>query len=156
VKKRKKKINIINVERTSIDSPLPIYKVDVDINISVTKPKPKPSNYLREVVHNDKKGLSIYYFEILENLLIPMNIGFIVSDYFSMPYGIGDKAYIVYKKLELKKYINSNSFDSQLVDIIKKFQDNENLPSITLKNSVLKRHGKLELYSPREVEIYLP
>lgn len=154
--KKKKRIHIIKVERTSIDSPLPIYTVVIEINVSITKDDPHPSNYHRSVIHTDKKVINIYYFEILENVLLPMNVGFIVNEYFNAPYNIGNKSYEIYKKLGMKKYINSNSLDSQLEDIIKPFHENENenLPNITLKNGVNKRHGKMELYSPREIEVY--
>jgi len=153
--KKKKKIQIIKVERTSIDSPLPIYTVDIEINVSITKADPHPSNYHRSVVHTEKKVISIYYFEILENILLPMNVGFITNDNFNMPYNLRNKIYKVYQKLEMKKYINSNSFDAQLEDVIKPFHENEHLPNITIKNGVNKRHGKMELYSPREIEVYL-
>ena len=68
-----------------------------------------------------------------------MNVGFITNDNFNMPYNFKNKIYKVYQKLEMKKYINSNSFDAQLEDVIKPFHENEHLPNITIKNGVNKR-----------------
>ena len=98
----KSKIEIIKVERLSSDSPLPIYNISINLNCYISHQEIIVGNQTTK--EKFKTIVDINFFEISDNILLPMNEHFLAENYIDMPYNLGAKPYQIYRKFNIREY----------------------------------------------------